>query len=45
MSKKMEDMRIGSNHVICYNCTENHLSDDIKAEVMVYGHTGDIRFL
>jgi len=34
-----------NKYVICYNCTENKLPVGVMAEVMVYGHTRDIKFL
>jgi len=31
-------------YVICYNCSDHKLND-IKSVVVVYGHTGEIKFL
>lgn len=34
-----------SRYVICYNCPDHKLDPEIKALVIVYGHTGDMKFL
>ena len=34
-----------SRYVICYNCPDHKLPPEMKAIVVVYGHTGDMKFL
>jgi len=34
-----------SRYVVCYNCPDHKLPPDMKALIIVYGHTGDMKFL
>ncbi len=34
-----------TRYVICYNCADYKLSPGMKAIVVIYGHTGEMKFL
>lgn len=34
-----------NRYAICYNCLDHKLPPDMKAIVVIYGHTGDMKFL